>query len=254
MYRVLFIVSFVSVMSGVCFLGILQSFEMVVQWCCLMLLVLCRCVAAQGNGGTEVDRSIYIPKIPGHTPSPPFNVDGVGNRFVPSGANMWNTEQQSNLNNIMEHSLFTPLITHVLNGANAAATRFFTKMKSKNNLVAAATQFYHNIAADFITTNDTTCVFEDSANDTSSCRLINLKISSYNDQRFIKTTTAFVAVCFSYLLVRLLFAAFVAVCCSYLLVRLLFAALQLGLHFGYTKNIRDAYIGGTHWIKERDDL
>ena len=254
MYRVLFIVSFVSVMSGVCFLGILQSFEMVVQWCCLMLLVLCRCVAAQGNGGTEVDRSTYIPQIPGHTPSPPFNVDGVGNRFVPSGANMWNTEQQSNLNNIMEHSLFTPLITHVLNGANAAATRFFTKMKSKNNLVAAATQFYHNIAADFITTNDTTCVFEDSANDTSSCRLINLKISSYNDQRFIKTTTAFVAVCCSYLFVRLLFATFVAVCCSYLLVRLLFAALQLGLHFGYTKNIRDAYIGGTHWIKERDDL
>ena len=94
-----------------------------------------------------------------------------------------------------------------------------------------------NIAADFITTNDTTCVFEDSANDTSSRRLINLKISSYNDQRFIKTTTAFVAVC-----------------CSYLLVRLLFAAVQLGLHFGYTKNIRDAYIGGTHWIKERDDL
>ena len=68
-------------------------------------------------------------------------------------------------------------------------------------------------------------MFEDAANDTSSRRLVNIETSSLNDQRNI-----------------------------YLLVRLFFAALQLGLHFGYTKNIRDAYIGGTHWIKERDDL
>ena len=76
MYRVLFIVSFVSVMSGVCFLGILQSFEMVVQWCCLMLLVLCGYVAAtRGNGGAVVHRSNYIPKTPGRTPPSPFHVD-----------------------------------------------------------------------------------------------------------------------------------------------------------------------------------
>ena len=94
-----------------------------------------------------------------------------------------------------------------------------------------------SIAADFITTDATTCVFEDAADDTSGRRLVNIETCSFKDRRNIKRATTFVNVCFSYLIVGLLFAA-----------------LQLGLHFGYTKKVWDAYIGGTHWIKERDDL
>ena len=67
-------------------------------------------------------------------------------------------------------------------------------------------------------------------------RLENVESCSFQDMRNIKRATTFVNVCFSYLIFGVL--AFV---------------LQIGSHFIFGKKWI-TYLGGTHWIKERDDL
>jgi hypothetical protein len=99
------------------------------------------------------------------------------------------------------------------------------------------------IASDF-----DTCIIEDelvtttTASSTSSSaasgrrRLINIEQCSFKDKRNIQRATTFVNVSFSYLIVGIIVIAVQAAC-----------------HFGLKKQW-DTYIGGTHWIQQRDDL
>ena len=107
-----------------------------------------------GNGGQIVDGKTYVPMKTEDEWVPPPNHLPSTTASTPFGTlDQWNSEQQTNLNNILKHRLFKPLLNHKLRNSvsvDAAGERaLLAKLKTKRNMMAIATVFHHLLGPTF---------------------------------------------------------------------------------------------------------